>query len=126
MQWLAQIGIVLLASLCSTCCDGDVFQEQCLVAGTCRQVINADGLPAVLWEGLDTDVVAQQVPVIDVSALMSPDLHSTARWDEAAEAVSRACEEWGFFQVLRKCHSLLYVGVCLLCCRAEHLTEHGS
>lgn len=38
-------------------------------------------------------------PVIDVSALMSSDHHSTADWDTAAEAVARACEEWGFFQV---------------------------
>lgn len=38
-------------------------------------------------------------PVIDISALMSSDDHSTAEWDTAAEAVARACEEWGFFQV---------------------------
>lgn len=45
------------------------------------------------------DVLDIAVPVIDVSALMSPASQSRARWDEAAEAVARACEEWGFFQV---------------------------
>ena len=43
------------------------------------------------------DVVAP--PVIDISALMSSDEHSTMEWDTAADAVARACEEWGFFQV---------------------------
>lgn len=43
--------------------------------------------------------VAPEVPVIDISPLMRSDEHSAAEWDTAAEAVARACEEWGFFQV---------------------------
>lgn len=54
--------------------------------------------PAAATDGASCDVVIEP-PVIDVSALMSSDDHSTAEWNAAAEAVAKACEEWGFFQV---------------------------
>lgn len=47
--------------------------------------------------------VAAEVPVIDISPLMRSNDHSAAEWDTAAEAVARACEEWGFFQVCCWC-----------------------
>lgn len=42
---------------------------------------------------------APEVPVTDISPLVSSVDHSPAEWETAAEAVARACEEWGFFQV---------------------------
>lgn len=43
--------------------------------------------------------IAENVPVIDVSALMNPSMYTTLLWNRTAEEVSRACEDWGFFQV---------------------------
>lgn len=39
-------------------------------------------------------------PTIDISPLVNTDRHSAGEWDAAAEAVAKACEQWGFFQVL--------------------------
>lgn len=47
--------------------------------------------------------VSPAIPVIDISPLMRSNDHSAAEWDAAAEAVARACEEWGFFQVRCLC-----------------------
>lgn len=58
---------------------------------------NDQRCPAAAVDGASCDVI--EPPVIDVSALMSSDDHSTAEWNAAAQAVAKACEEWGFFQV---------------------------
>lgn len=58
---------------------------------------NQQRCPAADVASSSCDVI--EPPVIDVSALMSSDDHSTAEWNAAAEAVAKACEEWGFFQV---------------------------
>lgn len=47
---------------------------------------------------VDVAGAAKNVPVIDVSALMDPSSYASPQWVKAAEEVSSACEEWGFFQ----------------------------
>lgn len=89
MKRRMRFEIVLSGFLWSTHCYGDAtLQDQCLSVGggSCNLLGDSIGVG--------------KVPVIDISALMNPDLHSVARWDEMAEAVSRACEQWGFFQVM--------------------------
>lgn len=108
MKRLAPISLVLATAACSTCHFGEFLsgEQQYLAAESCS---NADKSPGertttseVVAGVLDVNIDVGQVPVIDISALIRPSAHSTAGWDEAAEAVTRACEEWGFFQVTRQ------------------------
>lgn len=48
----------------------------------------------------DRSCTMTEVPIIDISPLMQPIAeHGSARWNDTAEAVATACEEWGFFHV---------------------------
>eukprot|EP00904_Undaria_pinnatifida_P012386 jgi/Undpi1/8278/HiC_scaffold_25.g10747.m1 len=107
MKRLAPILGALVALICGRegCAGDDAMseqqtqqqQQQCPETGSCD--INLEDTEAV---GVDAamDVAVGEVPVIDISALMSPDLRSKSDWDEAAAAVARACEQWGFFQAI--------------------------
>ena len=105
MKSLVPIWVALVALCDGQGCAGDAIQQQqqqqqqqeCPATGGSQDSGSArssGGDPAV-------DVVVGEVPVIDISALMDPGSCSKSDWDEAAEAVSRACEQWGFFQVSR-------------------------
>lgn len=65
-------------------------------------------------------------PVIDISALISSDDHSTVEWNTAAEAVARACEEWGFFQVWAARSSLLSSPNFPAYVHIRHLGNHNA
>lgn len=102
MGKLRHFEIALALLLYSACCFGEEpsQQQQCGVDGVCsNNAINDDGSPSSSGGNFEIDTQLGEVPVIDVSALMDPEAYSAVRWDETAEAVSRACEEWGFFQV---------------------------
>ena len=118
MKRLAPILGALVALICGRegCAGDDAMskqqtqqqQQQCPETGSCD--INLEDTEAV---GVDAamDVAVGEVPVIDISALMSPDLRSKSDWDEAAAAVARACEQWGFFQVWTCYCCLLYFSI---------------
>lgn len=101
MITIKQAGIILVSVLCSIRCEVeavvDEHDEQCLSGetGSC----NAGDAPHI-------SQVAKNVPIIDVSSLMDPTLYASLQWNEAALEVSRACEDWGFFQVktIAKCY----------------------
>lgn len=99
-------GVALALLLYGTRCFGEEpsQQQQCAVDGACSNANNDVGSPSSSSGNFEIDTSYSStevgnVPVIDVSALMDPESYSMEQWDEAAGAVSRACEEWGFFQV---------------------------
>lgn len=103
LQRMGKCGVALAFLLYGTRCFGEELsqQQQCVVDGACSNANNDVGSPSSSAGNfeIETSTEVGEVPVIDVSALMDPESYSTAQWDEAAGAVSRACEEWGFFQV---------------------------
>lgn len=60
--------------------------------------------------------ITDEVPLIDISALMQPAAagYGSPRWNDTAEAVATACEEWGFFHVRLMCCDVL---CCAVLCR---------
>ncbi|CAM9540730.1 unnamed protein product [Scytosiphon promiscuus] len=87
-EGIKQRAVTLLAFCVSlACADQLAGDQQCPTTGSC---------PAV---NLGTEV-----PVIDIQALVNSHEHSSADWDTAAEAVTKACEEWGFFQCFAWLH----------------------
>lgn len=103
LQRMGKCGVALALLLYGTRCFGEEpsEQQQCDVDRACNKANNDAGRPSSSGGNfeIDTRTEVGNVPVIDVSALMDPESYSLAQWDEAAGAVSRACEEWGFFQV---------------------------
>lgn len=106
---------IALAVLCSSVrclCEGkidaeDLPEDQCVLvnsednSSSCKvsskdKINTSDDADA---HDRDATITLNTVPVIDVSALMDPDSHSVDQWDETANEVAKACEEWGFFQV---------------------------
>lgn len=98
--------VPLWAALVALCgghgCVGEQ-QQQCSATGSCDFNMEDSQDSSSTRSSCGDDVAVGEVPVIDISALMDPDSRSKSDWDEASEAVSRACEQWGFFQVRTGC-----------------------
>lgn len=92
-----QITVVFALLYSRTDAFGETARVQCLAVGQCYDVEDNDDSSFPL--GHDVDAPDFEVPVIDVAALMAPQLYSTAQWNKTAAVVARACEDWGFFQV---------------------------
>ena len=112
MKRLAPLWVALVVICGGQGCVGDdaIQQQQqqqqqqqhkCPATGSCdvNMEDSRDRSSARTNSSDGDDVEVGEVPVIDISALMDPDSRSKSDWDEAAQAVSRACEQWGFFQV---------------------------
>ncbi|CAM9194232.1 unnamed protein product [Ectocarpus sp. 12 AP-2014] len=78
--------VVVLTSLHTSVCTEELAM-QCPATGSCEEASTS------------THNVLEP-PTIDISPLVNTNQHSAGEWDAAAEAVARACEQWGFFQVV--------------------------
>lgn len=111
-----QIVVVIVVLHFRTDAFGETPREQCLTVGQCYDVKHDDDDPS-FPQGLDLETREFEVPVIDVAALMAPQLYSTTQWNKTAAVVARACEDWGFFQVteypetscLEACHVITHL-----------------
>lgn len=93
-----KMAVALVVLYSRTDAFGETDRGQCLTVGQCYDVKHTDD-DLSFPQGLDLNTREFEVPVIDVAALMAPQLYSTTQWNYTAATVARACEDWGFFQV---------------------------
>lgn len=99
---------ILAADILEKTCVRQAADDELDTTNSCTQEKQLENIghphqDALIAPNTPGKLLAAKVPVIDISALMEPDPLSTEEWDKAAEAVARACEEWGFFQVPGLC-----------------------